>query len=120
MPSQKFYFKRKSPTFRPDGRRFPMSSLLVFLLIHRLRSRLFSLSLSLYLLLYVCRHIKRAIHEFIAFFKIYVCFSKKEVGHVMHVPAKRNAGCSIGIECLISHWLTWRSARTDGRTEVTS
>ena len=30
------------------------------------------------------------------------------------------AGCSIGFECLISHWLTWRVGRTYGRTEVMS
>ena len=35
----------------------------------------------------------------------------------MEVPAERNAGCSIGFECLTSHWLTWRGGRTDGRSD---
>ena len=89
----------------------PINHQLVFLLIHRLRSRFLSLLLSSF---YVCRHIQRAIHEFIAFFKIYVCFSEKQ--WAMQVPAKRNAGCSTGFECLISHWLTWRGGRTYGRS----
>ena len=84
-------------------------------LIPRLRSRFLSLPLSSF---YVCRHIQRAIHEFIAFFKIYVCFSKKQLA--MQVPAKRNAGCSIRFECLISHWLTWKGGHTYVRTEMTS
>ena len=84
-----------------------------------MRSRFLSLPLSFF---YVCRHIQRAIHEFIAFFKIYVCFSEKQLA--MQVSAKRNASWSIGFACLISHWITWRGGRTDscqtvGRTEVT-
>ena len=72
----------------------------------------FSLSLSPLSSFYVCRHIQRAIHKlkFIAFFKMNVCFCKKQLA--MQVPAKRNAGCSIGFECLISHWLTRRGGRT--------
>ena len=56
----------------------------------------FSLSLSPLSSFYVCRHIQRAIHElkFIAFFKMNVCFCKKQLA--MQVPAERNAGCSIG------------------------
>ena len=76
----------------------------------------FSLSLSPLSSFYVCRHIQRAIHKlkFIAFFKMNVCFCKKQLA--MQVPAKRNAGCSIGFECLISHWLTRRGGRTYVRT----
>ena len=75
-----------------------------------------SLSLSPLSSFYVCRHIQRAIHKlkFIAFFKMNVCFCKKQLA--MQVPAKRNAGCSIGFECLISHWLTRRGGRTYVRT----
>ena len=67
---------------------------------------------------YVCRHIQRAIHKlkFIAFFKMNVCFCKKQLA--MQVPAKRNAGCSIGFECLISHWLTRRGGRTYVRSDI--
>ena len=36
----------------------------------------------------------------------------------MQVPAKRNAGCSIGFECLISHWLTRRGGRTYVRSDI--
>ena len=76
----------------------------------------FSLSLSPLSSFYVCRHIQRAIHKlkFIAFFKMNVCFCKKQLA--MQVPAERNAGCSIGFECLISHWLTRRGGRTYVRT----
>ena len=95
---------------------------MVFLLIHRLRSRFLSFSLSLSPLssFYVCRHIQRAIHKlkFIVFFKMNVCFCKKQLA--MQVPAKRNAGCSTGFECLISHWLTRRGGRTYVRTYVRS
>ena len=93
---------------------------MVFLLIHRLRSRLLSFSLSLSPLssFYVCRHIQRAIHKlkFIVFFKMNVCFCKKQLA--MQVPAKRNAGCSTGFECLISHWLTRRGGRTYVRSDI--
>ena len=33
-------------------------------------------------------------------------------------PAEKNPGCSTGFECLISHWLTWRSVRTFGGRSV--
>ena len=66
---------------------------------------------------YVCRHIQRAIHKlkFIAFFKMNVS-CKKQLA--MQVPAKRNVGCSIGFECLISHWLTRRGGRTYVRSDI--
>ena len=39
----------------------------------------------------------------------------------MQLLAEKNAGCSTGFECLLSHWLTWRGGRsyksTDGRTD---
>ena len=47
-----------------------------------------------------------------------VCFCKKQLA--MQVPAKRNAGCSIGFECLIPHWLTRRGGRTYVHTYVRS
>ena len=54
--------------------------------------------------------------NFIAFFKMNVCFCKKQL--VMQVPAKRNASCSTGFECLISHWLTRRGGRTYVRSDI--
>ena len=38
----------------------------------------------------------------------------------MQVPAKRNTGCSIGFECLISHWLTRRGGRTYVRSDISN
>ena len=61
----------------------------------------FSFSLQLFLSLsssYVCRHIQRTMHEFIAFFKIYVCFSKSQMamqflpkGHAIPAAWRRMA-----------------------------
>ena len=60
----------------------------------------------------VCQHIQRAIHEFIAFFKICVCFSKRQLA--MQVPAKRNAGCIKGFAFSFHIGL---HGGADGRTE---
>ena len=54
--------------------------------------------------------------HFFYLFLLFPCLSKL-IQRVRHLPPKQNAGCSKGFECLISHWLTWRGGRTNGRLD---
>ena len=78
-----------------DGIRRSLS----FTLYFAYSSPAFSFSFSLpFSSLHICRHIQQ-VHEFIAFFKISVCFCKEQLA--AQLPAEKNAGCSTGFQCLI-------------------
>ena len=77
-----------------------------------------SLSLSPLSSFYVCRHIQRAIHKlkFIAFFKMNVCFCKKQLA--MQLPAEKTRVARVNLSVTFHNGLHGGAdIRTDGRTD---
>ena len=75
----------------------------------------FSFSVSLpFSPFHVCRHIQR-VHVFIAFLKISVCFSKKQLG--MQLPAEKNSGLQHRVKLSVSFHMGLHGGRTYGRLD---
>ena len=75
----------------------------------------FQISLLVACFLDICRLWKYSTNTTISFLQNSRLFFWKKLA--IPPPAEKNPGCSTGFECLISHWLTWRSVRTvDGRS----
>ena len=100
-------------------------------LLRRLFSRSLSISLSKLLSMFVDLFINRlCVLSYTSSWKLFFVFFSNAVGDatsrqtnaggsaVGHAISRRkiNPGCSTGFKCLISHWLTWRSVRTHGRS----
>ena len=76
----------------------------------------FQISLLVACFLDMSRLWKYSTNTTISFFQNSRLFFWKKLA--IPLPAEKNPGCSTGFECLISHWLTWRSVRTYGRSDA--